>query len=120
MQKKLGPCITKAKPYYESLKLTERLQLETQRAVEEFQRANSLYKTAKETLSVAEHSLSAGEIPDAWQEHLSVTITKINISKKAADQAEEWHRKKTHEYQLAEQKSQYLEKELKRHIAKSQ
>ena len=120
LQKKLGSCITKSKPYYEALKLTERLQNEAQRAVQDYQRANSLYKTAKETLSVAEHSLMSGEIPDAWQEHLSVTITKINTSKKTVDQAEEYHRRKTSEYQTAEENCQLLEKDLKRHILKSQ
>ena len=96
------------------------LQLETQHAVQEFQKANSLYKTAKETLSVAEHSLNKGEIPDAWQEHLSSTITKINLSKKAADQAEENHRKKAIEYQQAEQRMLNLQKEFRRSIAKAQ
>lgn len=85
----------------------------------EFQKANSLYKTAKETLMVAENSLEKREIPDVWQEHLSTTITKINNSKKAADQAEENHRHKALEYQMAEKKMQYFEKELKRHINKS-
>ena len=54
-----------------------------------------------------------------WQEHLSSTVTKINISKKIADQAEDNHRQKALEYQMSEKKSQYLEKDLKRHISKS-
>lgn len=86
----------------------------------EFQKANSLYKTAKETLSVAEHSLNRGEIPDAWQEHLSSTITKINLSKKEADKAEEFHRKKANEYSTAEQRLNYLKKEFRRSISKAQ
>lgn len=120
LQKKFGSCIAKAKPYYEALKQTEKLQYETQRAVQEYQRANSLYKTAKETLSVAEHNLVSGEIPDAWQEHISSTITKINTSKKNVDLAEENHRRKTADYQSAEQRCQFLEKDLKRQILKSQ
>ncbi len=98
------------------------MQIETQRAVHEFQKANSLYKTAKETLNVAESSLeSEGQsIPTEWQEHLSLTITKITLSKKVADQAEEHHRNKALEYQNAEKRSQYLEKELKNYIVKSQ
>lgn len=124
LQKKLGSCINKAKPYYESLKQTEQLQIETQKAVHEFQKANSLYKTAKETLTVAENSLesneSGGQIPDEWQEHLSLIITKISLSKKAADQAEENHRNKALEFQNAEKRSQYLEKDLKGYILKSQ
>lgn len=96
------------------------MQFEAQKAVQDYQRANSLYKTAKETLSVAETNLLSGEIPDAWQEHLSVTVTKINQSKKNVDVAEEIHRKKTSEYQTSEEKCQNLERELKKHIAKSQ
>lgn len=96
------------------------LQKEAQKAVQEYQRANSLYKTAKETLSVAEHNLATGEIPDAWQEHLSSTITKINTSKRTVDVAEENHRKKTSEFQAAEERCQFLEKDLHRHIVKSQ
>ena len=120
LQKKYGSCITKAKPYYEALTLTERLQTDAQKAVQEYQRASSLYKTAKETLSVAEHNLASGEIPDAWQEHISTTITKINTSKKLVDQAEECHRRKTLEYKEAEERCQFLERELKKHIEKSQ
>ena len=120
LQKKLGACIMKAKPYYEAMEKTEKLQQEAQKTVQEYQRANSLYKTAKETLSVAENNLMTHEIPDAWQEHISSTITKINTSKKNVDQAEDNHRKKTVEYQAAEEKCQLLEKELKKHIIKSQ
>lgn len=120
LQKTLGSCIQKSKPYYEALQLTDRLRKEAQRTVQEYQKANSLYKTAKETLSVAEHNLATGEIPDAWQEHISSTITKINTSKKYVDSAEEMHRKKTLEFQQAEERCQFFEKDLKRHIAKSQ
>jgi SH3-domain binding protein 5 len=120
LQKKFGNCIMKAKPYYEAMEKTEKLQQEAQKTVQEYQRANSLYKTAKETLSVAENNLMSGEIPDAWQEHISSTITKINTSKKNVDQAEDNHRKKTVEYQAAEEKCQSLEKDLKKHIIKSQ
>ena len=98
-----------------------KLQIETQKAVHEFQKANSFYKTAKETLTVAENSLEPdGQIPDEWQEHLSLTITKISLSKKAADLAEDHHRNKALEYQNAEHRSQYLEKDLKSYIIKSQ
>ena len=87
--------------------------------MQEFQKANSLYKSAKETLSLAENSLAKGEIPDAWQDHLSSIITKINTSKKAADQAEEYHKFTAAEYQISEKKCQSLEKDLKRNISKS-
>lgn len=121
LQKKYGSSIIKAKPFYESVTQTEKLQIETQNAVHEFQKTNSLYKTAKETLTVAENSLEqSGEIPDAWQEHLSLTITKISLSKEAADRAEKYHKSKALEYQKSEQRSQLLEKELRKYIIKSQ
>jgi chromosome segregation ATPase len=119
LQKKHGSCITKAKPFYESQQLIEKTRIEAQRAAQEYQRANSMYKTAKETLAVAEHNLASGEIPDVWQEHLSSTITKINMSKKTVDLAEENHKRKTAEYQNAEVRYQFLENDLKRNIEKS-
>ncbi|RMZ96045.1 SH3 domain-binding 5 isoform X3 [Brachionus plicatilis] len=119
LQKKFGSCIVKSKPYYEALKITEKLRSETQKAVQEYQKAYSLYKTAKETLSVAENNLS-GEIPDVWQEHMSTTITKINMSKKMVDQAEENHRQKTAEFQSSEERCLIFEKDLKKYIIKSQ
>lgn len=122
LQKKYGSSILKAKPYYESLAITEKLQIETLKATHEFQKTNSLYKTAKETLMVAENSLGLGqgEIPSAWQEHLSLTITKINLSKEAADRAEKQHKSHAAQYQKAEQKLQNFEKDLKNNIKKSQ
>ena len=54
-----------------------------------------------------------------WQEYLSEAITKINNSKKNADQAEEIHRKKMLEYQMSEKRLQFLEDDLKRNISKS-
>lgn len=120
LQKKYGSSIIKAKPYYEALSLTENLQIETQKAVHEFQKTNSLYKTAKETLAVAENSLEQGEIPDAWQEHLSLTIKKISLSKEAADKAEIHHRAIANAYQTADKRVQFYEKEIKKHITKSQ
>jgi hypothetical protein len=145
LQKKLGNCIQKAKPYYDASQAKDRvngrnlylccmqfkifvnifrlyfqLQKETQRAVQEFQKAISHYKTAKETLAVAEQNLSTNGISDVWQEYLSETITKINSYKKNADQAEEYHRGKTLEYQMCEKRLQFLEKDLKRNIEKSQ
>jgi SH3-domain binding protein 5 len=119
LQKKLGPCISKAKPYYEYLHLCESLKLKAQTAVQDFQKANSLYKTAKETLSVAEQSLTTGEIPSAMQEHLSEVCAKINLSKKNADIKEEYHRRIAKDYQQAEQKCQQLEISLKSSISKS-
>jgi hypothetical protein len=98
----------------------KKLQIETQKAVLEFQKTIGHYKTAKETLSVAEENLSnGGGISDVWQEYLSEAITKIAQSKKLADQAEDYHRTKAQEYQIAERNLQILEKDLRRNIAKS-
>jgi len=69
---------------------------------------------------VAESSLTAqGEIPDEWQEHLSLTITKISLSKEAASRAEKHHRAVAEQCLQAEKRSQNLEKELKKYIEKS-
>ncbi len=97
-----------------------KLQTEAQKAAQEYQRASSLYKTAKETLSLAEHNFVANEIPDAWQEHINSTISRLNTSKKNVDTAEELHRRMTCEFQTAEERCKFLEQDLKRHINKSQ
>ncbi len=68
---------------------------------------------------MAEQTLNPNGISDVWQEYLSETITKINNSKKIADQAEEYHRNKMLEYQMSEKRLQFLEDDLKRNIAKS-
>lgn len=119
LQKRLGDCIIKARPYFDTLKQIEYLQNETQLAAQEYQKAISLHKTAKETLSVAELSLERGKISDAWQEHMSTTITKINQTKRDADKAEEHHRKLANECRLAEQRLTTLRKECKKNIEKS-
>lgn len=60
------------------------------------------------------------KLSEEWQEHLSLTVKKITMSKEAADKAEKHHRNVSTEFQKAEQRSQYLEKEFKKAINKTQ
>ena len=43
LSKKLGRCIECARPYYDSLEVAKKAQLECQRAAVQFQRANGMY-----------------------------------------------------------------------------
>ncbi|PSN33341.1 SH3 domain-binding protein 5 [Blattella germanica] len=42
LSKKLGSCIERARPYYDSLEVAKKAQLECQRAAVQFQRANGM------------------------------------------------------------------------------
>ncbi len=97
-----------------------KLQFDAEKAAQQFQKFNSLYKTAKETLSVAENNLVTNEIPDVWQEHFSEIISKMNTSKRESDHSQKIHSLKTSEYQMAKNNLQKLEKELHKHIVKSE
>lgn len=98
----------------------QKLKDETNRAARDFQRANSLYKTAKETLTVAENNLNSKKIPDAWQEHLSETILKMNNSKKDCDHAESEYRVISDEYEATKRDLDKLENNLQKHIIKAE
>lgn len=43
LARKLGGCIERARPYYETLELAKQAQQECQRAAVKFQRANGIY-----------------------------------------------------------------------------
>ncbi len=96
------------------------MQQERQSSFREYQKASSIFSTAKETLSVAEINMSPIQITNEWQEHLSETIAKLNSSKKNVDKAHEMYRNKENQFLIAEHNLQTLEKELKKHIVKSQ
>ena len=54
MSKKLGPCIEKARPYYEALRVYHKAQKECQSAATHYQRASGIHLAAKETIALAE------------------------------------------------------------------
>lgn len=96
------------------------MQHERQSLYRDYQKASSFFNTAKETLSVAEINMSPKQITAEWQEHLSETIAKLNSSKRTVDIAHEMYRSKENQALIAEHNLQSLEKDLKKHILKSQ
>lgn len=96
------------------------MQHERQISYREYQTAKSFFNTAKETLTVAEINMSPKQITNEWQEHLSETISKLNTSKKTVDKAHELYRQRENQFLIAEHNLQCLEKDLKKHISKSQ
>ncbi|XP_021933504.1 uncharacterized protein LOC110836541 isoform X2 [Zootermopsis nevadensis] len=121
LAKKLGACIDRARPYYESrMKAKEALQ-DTQQAAVRFERANSAHAAAKEMVYLAEEGLSTeGRTFDhAWQEMLNHATMRVNESERERTLSEVEHRRTSQSYHRAEMRVQQLQKELKRAIAKS-
>ncbi|KYM98605.1 PREDICTED: uncharacterized protein LOC108777378 [Cyphomyrmex costatus] len=121
LAKKLGACIEKSRPYYDSrFKAKEALQ-ETQKAAIRFERANSQHAAAKEMVYLAEEGLrTEGRCFDhAWQEMLNHATSRVNESEHERALSEAEHRHTTALYHKAEHEVQRLQRELKRTIAKS-
>lgn len=121
LAKKLGACIEKSRPYYDSrFKAKEALQ-ETQKAAIRFERANSQHAAAKEMVYLAEEGLrTEGRCFDhAWQEMLNHATSRVNESEHERALSEVEHRQTTANYHRAEHNVQRLQRELKRAIAKS-
>ncbi|XP_076653090.1 uncharacterized protein LOC143359196 isoform X2 [Halictus rubicundus] len=121
LAKKLGNCIEKSRPYYDSrFKAKEALQ-ETQKAAIRFERANSQHAAAKEMVYLAEEGLrTEGRCFDhAWQEMLNHATARVNESEHERALSEAEHRHTTALYHKAEHEVQRLQRELKRAIAKS-
>ncbi|XP_046743137.1 uncharacterized protein LOC124409515 isoform X2 [Diprion similis] len=121
LAKKLGACIEKSRPYYDSrFKAKEALQ-ETQKAAIRFERANSQHAAAKEMVYLAEEGLrTEGRCFDhAWQEMLNHATSRVNESEHERALSEVEHRQTTAAYHRAEHNVQRLQRELKRAIAKS-
>ncbi|XP_014598960.1 PREDICTED: uncharacterized protein LOC106784187 isoform X2 [Polistes canadensis] len=121
LAKKLGACIEKSRPYYDSrFKAKEALQ-ETQKAAIRFERANSQHAAAKEMVYLAEEGLrTEGRCFDhAWQEMLNHATARVNESEHERALSEAEHRHTTALYHKAEHEVQRLQRELKRAIAKS-
>jgi len=123
LSKKLGNCIEKARPYYESLDQMTRAQAECQKAAVQFQRAAGVHAAAKETISLAEERFldNSGEwqFDNAWQEMLNHATIKVMDAEKMRAQSEKDHLSKSAAFTDIEQKVKVLEKKLSRHIDKS-
>ncbi|KAJ9585115.1 hypothetical protein L9F63_020545, partial [Diploptera punctata] len=123
LSKKLGSCIERARPYYDSLEVAKRAQQECQKAAVQFQRANEIHQAAKETVALAEQRFLSKQhewqFDNAWQEMLNhATIKVMDAENQKAESGRE-HQKRATLFNAAEQKVQQLEQRLRRSIAKS-
>nr|KAG5696556.1 hypothetical protein BaRGS_030424 [Batillaria attramentaria] len=121
LAKKLGSCVEKARPYYDSRVRAKEAHLETQRAALRFERACSMHEAAKEMVQLAEQGYMRREQPSdpAWQEMLNHATMKVNEAEKERNESELEHQKTMIRFKITEDQVQALQKELKRAIAKS-
>jgi len=123
LSKKLGSCIERARPYYESVDQMNRAQAECQKAAVQFQRSAGIHLAAKETISLAEERFldNSGEwqFDNAWQEMLNHATIKVMDAEKQRTASEKEHLEKSAAFTDIEHKVKTLEKKLSRHIEKS-
>ncbi|XP_076610527.1 SH3 domain-binding protein 5-like [Chaetodon auriga] len=117
----LGPCIEKARPYYEARRLAKEAQQETQKAALRYERAVSMHTAAREMVYVAEQGLLADRntMDPTWQEMLNHATSKVNEAEEERLCSEREHQRVTQLCQDAEARVQTLQKTLKKVILKS-
>ncbi|XP_070840729.1 SH3 domain-binding protein 5-like [Chaetodon trifascialis] len=117
----LGPCIEKARPYYEARRLAKEAQQETQKAALRYERAVSMHAAAREMVYVAEQGLLADRnaMDATWQEMLNHATSKVNEAEEERLCSEREHQRVTQLCQDAEARVQTLQKTLKKVILKS-
>ncbi|XP_014254331.1 SH3 domain-binding protein 5 homolog isoform X2 [Cimex lectularius] len=120
---KLGSCIERARPYYESVEIARKARVECQRAAVEFQRANEIHQAAKETVALAEDRFLSKQhewtFDNAWQEMLNHATTKVTEAEYNRAEKGREHQKRATLFNMAEQRVLNLEGKLKRSIIKS-
>uniref|UniRef100_A0A8D8RI98 SH3 domain-binding protein 5 homolog n=1 Tax=Cacopsylla melanoneura TaxID=428564 RepID=A0A8D8RI98_9HEMI len=123
LNRKLGSCIERARPYHEALEVAKQAQQECQKAAVKFQRANEIHQAAKETVALAEARFLSKQhewkFDSAWQDMLNNAIIKVTDAENAKSESGREHQKKATLFHAAETKVQLLEQRLKRNIVKS-
>ncbi|KAK4885987.1 hypothetical protein RN001_002258 [Aquatica leii] len=116
---KLGLCVERAKPYYESRFCANEALKQTQIAAMRYERANSAHSAAREMVYLAEQGLGGRTLDPAWQEMLNHATQRVNDAERERAAAGQEHRIACVKHEAANAKVQSLQKELKRAIAKS-
>jgi len=124
VEKQLGSCVKKARPYYEArckYRVEKELAL---RASERFEHAVSRHAAAREMVTVAESSLKTSkncraDEKIAWAEMLNSATEKVNSAEKERLAAFEEHTQRLGKFQQCERTMTHLQKSLKRHIINS-
>lgn len=124
VEKQLGSCVKKARPYYEARSKYHVEKELALRASERFEHAVSRHGAAREMVTVAEASLATSKNcrPDekiAWAEMLNSATEKVNSAEKERLDAFEEHTHRLKSFQVQERQMTRLQKSLKRHILNS-
>ncbi|XP_060077290.1 SH3 domain-binding protein 5-like [Ylistrum balloti] len=121
LAKKLGACVEKARPYYDARVKVKDAHIEAQKTALRFERACSMHEAAKEMVQLAEQGYMCREEPSdpAWQEMLNHATMKVNEAEKERNESEQEHMRTTLNFNEADTKVQFLQKDLKRAINKS-
>lgn len=124
VEKQLGSCVKKARPYYEARSKYHVEKELALRASERFEHAVSRHGAAREMVTVAEASLATSKNcrPDekiAWAEMLNSATEKVNSAEKERLDAFEEHTQRLKSFQIQETQMARLQKSLKRHILNS-
>jgi CRISPR/Cas system-associated endoribonuclease Cas2 len=124
VEKQLGSCVKKARPYYEARSKYHVEKELALRASERFEHAVSRHGAAREMVTVAEASLSTSKNcrPDekiAWAEMLNSATEKVNSAEKERLDAFSEHTQRLKSFQIQETQMTRLQKSLKRHILNS-
>ncbi|CAL4117976.1 unnamed protein product, partial [Meganyctiphanes norvegica] len=124
LAKKVGNCIEKARPYYETVEEAKISQMDCQRAAVQYQRANALHAAAKETIALAEERFikckdENWQFDSAWQEMLNHATIKVMEAEAQKAASEREHMKRASTYSQMQLKVQKLQRGLKSTIQKS-
>ncbi|CAG0916633.1 unnamed protein product [Notodromas monacha] len=123
LSKKLGSCVEKARPYYESREAAKKAQLDCQNAALHFQRATGIHEAAKETIALAEQRFLSQkgqwEFDAAWQEMLNHATIKVMDAEHQRALSEKAHLDTTAAFAEAELKFKRLEDKLHKHALKA-
>eukprot|EP00096_Caligus_rogercresseyi_P003556 TRINITY_DN1675_c0_g1_i2.p1 TRINITY_DN1675_c0_g1~~TRINITY_DN1675_c0_g1_i2.p1 ORF type:complete len:424 (-),score=126.21 TRINITY_DN1675_c0_g1_i2:488-1759(-) len=121
LSRRLGPCVEKARPYYEARKKARFALAEAQKAACRFEKASGAHEAAKEMVTLAEEGFQEKGMAfdTAWQEMLNHATGRVNDSEKERNESAEEHRQKSQDYQISERRVQELLKSLKRSIIRS-
>lgn len=83
LHQELGPCVDKARPYYEARMKAKVAHFNAQRAATRFEKACSAHEAAKEMVTLAEKGFQERGVlhfDQAWQEMLNHATARVRIS----------------------------------------
>jgi len=117
----LGPCIDKARTYFEALDQSKKAQEECQAAAMRYDKACSSLQAAKEMIAITENKIKglSGSFDPTWQEMLNHADVRLLEAESAKAMNEKDHQDATLTYNELAKRTAALEKQLRRNIKKA-